>query len=124
MRALNVTAFAAIAALVLAGSPASARPFFHHHHGFWGGPGIAFGIAGLAIAGAVAADACVVYEPVFDALGQPCRPPPGQQVLRLPSDKPPLQRGSSSGERSEAASAPTTRSDRAIAAAAASVRGS
>jgi hypothetical protein len=69
MRALKLTAFAAIAAITLAASPASAQPF-HHHHGFWGGPGLVFGLAGLAIAGAIAADVnCVRYEPVYDDYG-------------------------------------------------------
>ena len=68
MRALTALAFAA--ALALSAAPASAHQFHHHHHGFWGGPGLIFGLAGAAIAATVAADAyCVSYEPVYDDYG-------------------------------------------------------
>jgi hypothetical protein len=69
MRALTALAFAA--ALALSAAPASAKPFYHHHHhGFWGGPGLIFGLAGAAIAAGVAADAyCVSYERVYDDYG-------------------------------------------------------
>ena len=68
MRAFTALAFAA--ALALSAAPASAHEFHHHHHGFWGGPGLIFGLAGAAIAATVAADAyCVRYEPVYDDYG-------------------------------------------------------
>ena len=68
MRALNVSILAA--ALALATAPALAGPHWHGHgHGFWGGPGLVLGLAGAAIAAGVAADACVRYEPVYDAYG-------------------------------------------------------
>ena len=68
MRAFTALAFAA--ALALSAAPASAKPFHHHHNGFWGGPGLIFGLAGAAIATAVAADAyCIRYEPVYDDYG-------------------------------------------------------
>ena len=70
MRALTFALLASFATLTLAAAPASASPFHHHHHGFWGGPGLIFGIAGAAIAAGVAADAyCVRYEPVYDDYG-------------------------------------------------------
>ena len=60
-----------VAAVLLAVSlaspslPAAAGPHWHGHHGFWGGPGLIFGLAGAAIAAGVAADAyCVRYVPV------------------------------------------------------------
>lgn len=65
MRAFTALAFAA--ALTLSAAPATAKPFHHHHDGFWGGPGLIFGLAGAAT---VAADAyCVRYEPVYDDYG-------------------------------------------------------
>jgi hypothetical protein len=65
------TALAVVAVLALSAAPASANPFHHHHHnGFWGGPGLVFGLAGAAIAATVAADAyCVHYEPMYDDYG-------------------------------------------------------
>lgn len=71
------TVAAALAALTLSAalvgaSPASAGGWHHYHGGFWG-PGVAFGVLGLA-AGAIAASqyaegGCVRYRPVYDAYG-------------------------------------------------------
>jgi hypothetical protein len=71
MRAVKVTLFAVVAALTLAAAPASAHPFPHYHnHGFWGGPGLIFGLAAGAIAAGIAADEyCVRYVPVYDDWG-------------------------------------------------------
>ncbi len=67
---LKFALLASLAILALAAAPASAHPFPHHHHGFWGGPGFVFGLAGAAIAATLAADAyCVRYEPVYDDYG-------------------------------------------------------
>jgi hypothetical protein len=69
MNTIFATAFAAFAALALAAAPAEANPHWHGH-GFWGGPGLVFGLAGAAIAAGVAADAyCVRYVPVYDHWG-------------------------------------------------------
>lgn len=80
MRALKVTAFAALAAVALAAvpAPASAGPHWHgghgwghggwgHHYG-WGGPGLVFGLAAGALAIGATAE-CVHYEPVTDDFG-------------------------------------------------------
>jgi hypothetical protein len=70
MRALKATILASLAALTLASAPASAHPFPHFHHGFWGGPGLVFGLAAGAItAGIVADEYCVRYQPIYDAWG-------------------------------------------------------
>lgn len=70
MRASKVTILSAAAVFALASAPAFAGPHWHgHSHGFWGGPGLVFGIAGAAIAAGVAADACLSYEPVYDKYG-------------------------------------------------------
>jgi hypothetical protein len=70
MRALTFALLTSIAMLTLAAAPASANPWHHHHHGFWGGPGFVFGLAGAAIAASIAADAyCVSYQPVYDDYG-------------------------------------------------------
>ena len=68
------TAVATLAALtlsaaVIGATPASAGGWHHYHHSFWG-PGIAFGVLGLA-AGAIAASEyeCVRYQPIYDAYG-------------------------------------------------------
>jgi hypothetical protein len=72
-----------VAALVLAlgvaaASPASADPYWsHHHRGYWG-PAVGLGIVGLA-AGAIIAsqgpyydggDDCTRWRPVYDAWGR------------------------------------------------------
>jgi hypothetical protein len=66
MRAFIGLAFAA--AVALSAAPANAGPHWHGH-GYWGGPGLAFGL-GAAIVAGVAADAyCVRYEPAYDNFG-------------------------------------------------------
>jgi hypothetical protein len=70
------TVAAALAALTLGLAVASPTPasahYWHggYHRGFWG-PGVAFGVLGLA-AGAIAASQyeCVRYRPVYDAYGR------------------------------------------------------
>ena len=61
----------ALGAAVLGASPASAHSWRGgwHHHGYWG-PGVAFGVLGLA-AGAIVASQyeCVRYRPVYDSYG-------------------------------------------------------
>lgn len=60
----------ALGAAVLGASPASAHSWHGwRHHGYWG-PGVAFGVLGLA-AGAIAASQyeCVRYRPVYDGYG-------------------------------------------------------
>ena len=70
MRALKVTIISAAAVLTLATAPAFAGPHWHgHSHGYWGGPGLVFGLAGAALLAGVAAETCVRYEPIFDAYG-------------------------------------------------------
>jgi hypothetical protein len=90
MRAsLKKTVAGSLAALVLAvgvtaaASPASADPYWgwrYHHHGYWGGPALGLGIAGLA-AGAIIAsqgpyyggygyDDCTHWVPTRDAWGR------------------------------------------------------
>ena len=67
MKTIAATLFAA--ALSLTAAPADAHQHWHGH-GFWGGPGLIFGLAGAAIAAGVAADAyCVRYVPVYDNWG-------------------------------------------------------
>jgi hypothetical protein len=69
MRAFTATVIAAVAAIGLATAPADAGPHWHGH-GYWGGPGLVFGLVGGLIAAGIAADAyCVRYVPVFDAWG-------------------------------------------------------
>jgi hypothetical protein len=69
MRTLPVTILSALAALALAAAPANAGPHWHGH-GYWGGPGLAFGIVGGLLAAGVAADEyCVRYVPVYDHWG-------------------------------------------------------
>jgi hypothetical protein len=74
---LKKTVAAALAALTLGLSVASPTPasahYWHgggYHHGGWG-PGIAFGVLGLA-AGAIVASQyeCTRYRPVYDAYGR------------------------------------------------------
>lgn len=79
MRASLKTAAAALAMLALAGaaSPALAGPLHHGgghggwgHHGYgWGGPGLALGLFGAAIATGIAVDSCIEYRPMYDAWG-------------------------------------------------------
>lgn len=76
MRASFKTAVAgSLAALAFGvsvlGSTAPAAAHGWHHHGFWG-PGIAFGVLGLAAAGAYAASEesdCVRERPIYDRYG-------------------------------------------------------
>ena len=69
MRALKVSALCAVLALAWA-APAFALPHWHGHpHRFWGGPGLAFGLAGAALLAGAAAESCLSYEPVYDAYG-------------------------------------------------------
>jgi len=70
MRALSATILASVLGLTLAAAPASAHSFGNHQHGFWGGPGLAFGLAAGAIGTGIAyEDYCVHYEPIYDAWG-------------------------------------------------------
>ena len=77
MRALKATVLAAAAlALAAAPLPAFAGPHWHGgggggwgHHGFWGGPGLAFGLAGAAIAAGVVAGSCTKWVPTYDNFG-------------------------------------------------------
>jgi hypothetical protein len=62
-----------LSAAVVSASPASAGGWggWHHNHGggYWG-PGIAFGVLGLAAGAMVASQyECVRYRPVYDAYG-------------------------------------------------------
>jgi len=70
MRAVTTVALAAFVALSLGAAPASAHPWhYNHYHGYWGGPGLLFGLAGAAILGLAAESYCVRYVPVYDAWG-------------------------------------------------------
>jgi len=77
---LKKTVAGAMAALTLsfavfAAAPASAGPWWPHHHGYWGGwgPVAAAGVIGLAAGAAIASDNynydCVRYRPVYDRWG-------------------------------------------------------
>jgi hypothetical protein len=80
MRVLKAAVLAAAAALTLAAAaaPASAGPHWHGgggwghggwgYHG-WGGPGLAFGLAGAAIAAGVVAGECTKWVPTYDNFG-------------------------------------------------------
>lgn len=68
MRFVKVTILCA--ALAFTAAPAFAGPHWHgHSHGYWGGPGLVFGLAGAALLAGVAAETCVRYEPVYDDYG-------------------------------------------------------
>jgi hypothetical protein len=70
MRTLAAAFMACLVAVTLVAAPASAKPFPHYHHGFWGGPGLLFGLAaGAIVAGIAAQDYCVRYVPVYDDWG-------------------------------------------------------
>ena len=83
MRSLKVLAFASVAALTLAAAPVQAHPIHPFPHpapgghfghggwgpGYWGGAGLAFGLAGAALATGAYVDYCVSYVPVYDDWG-------------------------------------------------------
>jgi hypothetical protein len=74
--ALKNTIAASLAALTIGVTLVGATPASAHwhpggHHGFWG-PGIAFGVLGLAaggIAASAAEDNCIEHRPVYDRYG-------------------------------------------------------
>ena len=49
--------------------PVFPHPYHHFHHGWGWGPGIAFGLAGAAVAADVAAASCTAYRPIYDQSG-------------------------------------------------------
>jgi hypothetical protein len=71
---LKTAVAGSLAALVLSMSVLGATPASAHgwHHGWGWGPGIAFGVLGLAAAGAYAASEesnCIQERPVYDRHG-------------------------------------------------------
>jgi hypothetical protein len=81
-KTIAATLAAVALSLAVSASPASAGGWhggWHHHGGFWG-PGVAFGVFGLA-AGAIAASQyeCVRYRPAYDGYGNYI----GQQAVNI-----------------------------------------